>query len=254
MNHTFSINESLKYGWDTFKKNWKFLVPYFFIIALFEVVISYFGDTNVSPLGEGGVYIISLLGGVVGIFISAGIIKNSLKIFHGETVSIKKDFFPTRSDAWNYFSSNLAFVLVAILCFIPAFILGFVVFRKDIGFASILAFIIGFILLFFVSIIFAFWSQISIDHNKKWFASLKHSQRITKEHRSKILVFALVIGLINILGVICLGIGLFVSIPVSMLAWIYVYKKLDGQNDVHTDIVEQPVEIATSVPENTEKE
>lgn len=71
----------------------------------------------------------------------------------------------------------------------------------------------------------------------------------------------LVSGLVILLGLICLGVGLLVAVPVVSLAQVYVYKKLDAAyvakngvtvptpvpvpqaNDAVTDIEIQPEEI-----------
>jgi uncharacterized membrane protein len=43
-------------------------------------------------------------------------------------------------------------------------------------------------------------------------------------------------------GVLCLLIGLFVTIPTTMMAMVYVYRKLLGESDVPTEV--EPVEKA----------
>jgi uncharacterized membrane protein len=44
----------------------------------------------------------------------------------------------------------------------------------------------------------------------------------------KLLGFGIVLGLVNILGAIVLLVGLLVSIPVTALAFFYVYRKLEN--------------------------
>ena len=60
--------------------------------------------------------------------------------------------------------------------------------------------------------------------------ALKQSAVITKERKWTILGFFVVIGLVNIAGILALGIGLFVSMPVTFLASVWVYKWLDKRS------------------------
>jgi len=41
-----------------------------------------------------------------------------------------------------------------------------------------------------------------------------------------------VLGIINLLGLICLGVGLFATIPTTMVAMAFVYRKLLAQTEL----------------------
>ncbi len=56
--------------------------------------------------------------------------------------------------------------------------------------------------------------------------ALKESWRITDNHAWNLFLFLILIALLNILGVILLGIGLFVTVPISMIAYALLYRKL----------------------------
>jgi len=45
-------------------------------------------------------------------------------------------------------------------------------------------------------------------------------------------LFNLLLILINLLGAICLLIGLFVTIPTTMVAWAFVYRRLLAQTEI----------------------
>jgi uncharacterized membrane protein len=57
--------------------------------------------------------------------------------------------------------------------------------------------------------------------------ALKESKKLTEGKRMQLFYFVLAILGINLLGTLALGIGLFVSIPVSMLAMVHVYHTLE---------------------------
>lgn len=62
--------------------------------------------------------------------------------------------------------------------------------------------------------------------------AIKKSGEITMGSKGKLFWFGLLLGLINIAGAICLLIGLFITIPVTMVAMVYVYRKLMGELSV----------------------
>ena len=92
---------------------------------------------------------------------------------------------------------------------------------------------IGFILVIIPGIIamtmLIFASYLVIDRDLGPIAAIKESMRITKGHRWGLLGLILLAIVINILGAICLVVGIFVTIPVSTLAVIHAYRTLSQQ-------------------------
>jgi uncharacterized membrane protein len=250
MNSSFSISEALSYGWETFKKHWKFLVPYFLIILIIQFVFSYFGGEK-SPLGSGAI-LISIISLFVSIFISASIYKTMLMIYSNEKVSLSKNIFTTtRKETWKFF--KVAFCVG--LFYLPIFFTFPLIITLFFGGASISIMIILLLVLvyiLFISIIFGYALYISLDTSYKVIETVKYSFKITKGNVGKIFAFMIASGFVILLGLICLGIGLLVAIPVVSLAQVYVYKKLDAayqaKNGVapvapHTDVVPAPSAI-----------
>ena len=67
-----------------------------------------------------------------------------------------------------------------------------------------------------------------IDKKQEVIASLKQSAQLTDGVKWELLAFFIVTGAVNLLGLIALVIGLFITIPVTFMAYIYVYRKLTG--------------------------
>ena len=65
-----------------------------------------------------------------------------------------------------------------------------------------------------------------IDQGLGPIAALKESMKLTKGARWDILGFIFVGGIVSILGFLCLGIGMLVTIPVVYIAQAAVYKQL----------------------------
>jgi uncharacterized membrane protein len=58
---------------------------------------------------------------------------------------------------------------------------------------------------------------------------MKESKRITYGYKWPLLGFALVLALINLLGLLALVVGLLVSIPVTTLAFVHAYRALSNR-------------------------
>jgi uncharacterized membrane protein len=69
-----------------------------------------------------------------------------------------------------------------------------------------------------------------VDKKAGIIESLKRSWEITKGQAWNLFLFNLVLLAINLLGAICLLIGLLVTIPISELATAFVYRKLLSQS------------------------
>jgi uncharacterized membrane protein len=76
---------------------------------------------------------------------------------------------------------------------------------------------------------YVFTPFIVIDRGMKPFEALRESRRITNGHKWQLLLFFLVLGGVNILGALCILIGLLVTVPISGLATVYAYRYLERE-------------------------
>jgi uncharacterized membrane protein len=65
-----------------------------------------------------------------------------------------------------------------------------------------------------------------IDKNFKPMEAIKVSWKMTKGNTWNLFFFGILLGLINILGFLCLIVGLFITVPLTMLATTFVYRRL----------------------------
>ncbi len=90
--------------------------------------------------------------------------------------------------------------------------------------------IIGFALFIIPGIIaiigLSFAAYLVIDRDMGPVEAMKESLNITNGHRWNLLIFGLLIFFVNILGALAFGVGLLVTIPVSGLATVHVYRWL----------------------------
>lgn len=186
----FSIQESLKYGWEKFKANLELVL----LTTLFTLVLGFVGDKIH--------WVISVILIVVSIIVRIGYTKLFLRMSDDETPKFV-DIFKEYRLFWKYLVTSILQGLA---------ILG------------------GLILLIIPGIIFAikysFAPLILIDTKIDPIGAMKESTVLTKDKKWSLLGFYSVLALVNIAGILALGVGLLVSIPVSMFAHIFVYREL----------------------------
>lgn len=190
--YTFHFDKYLSEGWDLFRKEPGQLILYTLIVFAIS-------------LGLGLIPIVGSIGSIIiGPALNGGFFLGLRKIDRGEKAEIG-DFFKS----FDYLVPLLLFGLVSgalillgvVLLIIPGIWLG-------VGVA-----------LCYPLILFAkleFWDSIVLGVklvSKKWFSFFG---------------LLIVVGLINILGVICLGVGLLITVPFSMGVTYAAYKDIVG--------------------------
>lgn len=106
------------------------------------------------------------------------------------------------------------------------------IFWKYLGVSLLVSLVVfgGLILLvipgIFWAVRFSFAPFIIIDTRSGLITAMKESYAITKGSFWKILLFWITVGLLNIAGVIPFGLGLLITIPMTTLASVFVYRTL----------------------------
>ncbi len=189
--------ELLQIGWTKMKENFWFLV----LLLLLSIVLSTLGQETHA-------------GFIVDILISFVLTSAFLRISRGQKVDFKNIF-----DEMSWM--KLVHYLLASIIVGIFFVIGLVLFV-----------IPGVI----VGIMLSFVTNILVDENKgvawksmAFWTAIKKSVAMTKGIKWKLFVFFLVLLGINILGLLALGVGLFVTIPLSGIAMAVLYDKLKGR-------------------------
>jgi hypothetical protein len=203
----FSSKASIRYGWEAFKSRaWFYVGASLLIFLAYVVTGAIAGGIDAAVTGNfeeqslPGSVVNLLFGNLIGMGVSAFYLAA-----HDNPQGAEYSSLWHPRPFWSYLIANLAAgILIAI----------------------------GFVLLIVPGVIamlmFMFTSLIVIDREKGPIESMALSKQITKGHRWPLLGFILLLLLINILGVLALLIGLFVTIPVSMLAFVHAYRVLGG--------------------------
>ena len=203
----FSKGEAIRFGWNTMKRNLGFFIGLLIIVGLITVIpglLQLLMEKEAPDLS----LILSIVSVVLGIIIEMGMIKIALEFTDNSKAKLG-DLFSCVPLIPKYLIASILYGLIVlggmILLIIPAIIWG---------------------------IKFHFFSYFIVDKGEGPIEALKRSSSITMGAKWDLFLFALLIIGINILGLLALVIGLFATIPTSMVAIAFVYRKLLAQAEV----------------------
>lgn len=207
-----SVKESLRAGWLTFKSR-----PWIFIqaglILLVIQLLSSFTQSSLEELREGssgdpviifGGLAVSILAIGISFLVSMGEVNFFLRAQKETSSASLKDLWHPHP-FWKFVLASaltgLTIILGVILFIVPGIIAG---------------------------ILLTFFPFLVIEKNLGPIAAFKQSIALTKGNRWPLFWFSLAALGINILGFLALFVGLFVTIPVTYLAIVHIYRKLSA--------------------------
>ena len=200
----FSTGDAISFGWSNFKSNIGLFLGIMIILALLSVVFSFIENNLDSAFLR---FIISIIRFVVMTFVGFGCVKISLNV-HDKKQTAIGDLFSCS----NILLSGL---------------IGSFIFSLMTGIGFILLIVPG----IFLFLMFQFFGFFIVDKELGPIDAFKRSQELTSGVKMDLFLFDILIFVLNIVGVICLVIGLFVTIPISILASGYVYRKLSSEEE-----------------------
>jgi uncharacterized membrane protein len=197
----FSCSEAFKFGWETVKNNFGFFIGLTIIYGLIIFVPS--GIAESLKKTSTALYILTaIIASVINTIVHMGLVKILLNFHDGKNAKIS-DLFSCASLFLKYATGSILYALIAV------------------G---------GMLLLIVPGIIwmvqFSFCGYIIVDKMLGPIAALKRSSAITKGVKWQLFIFSLLFFGINILGMLALFVGLLVTLPLTMLAAVFVYRKL----------------------------
>ncbi|MGE0251534.1 MAG: YciC family protein [Dongiaceae bacterium] len=194
--------ESLRFAWQKTKENLGFLIV-FWLLYLALMAFASWALEIIFP-GEGGNETIrQILNWVTTIFLGMGVTKIHLDIVDGKKPSLN-DILATLPYFINFLITSTLYTLITIAGFILLIIPGVIWFYK-----------------YLLSPYFV------IDKNMDPIAALKASAKATRGEKFNLFILTSTFPLIIFLGVLALGIGILVAMPVVYLAQAYVYRRLE---------------------------
>ncbi|HEY1074165.1 MAG TPA: DUF975 family protein [Patescibacteria group bacterium] len=209
------MQDALKKGWELTKENFLFFVGLLIINFIFSYS-PYKESGSTSSLFSGrGEYqpIVEVLLTIIRTVVEMGTIRIVLKL-----IDNKK---PSYAEFFNQLNRFLPFFLASILYIV---LVG----------AGLILFIIPGIIF---ALTYQYYSYLILDKNMGIFEAFSKSAEITRGVRWQLFLFGLLLILVMIAGFLALGVGLFVAMPVTMVAQAYVYRYLVKHS--HKEIKEE---------------
>lgn len=198
----FSVGDAVSYGWTAY---WKFVGPMLLItivIIAVQLVVNVIGSATGSIAIQ---LIFTILGWVVSMILSMGLIRAALAVVRGQTPEVGM-LFETEG-LGNYIVAaiifGICFGIGLILCIIPGIIIG---------------------------IIWMFYGFLIVENPTLGPTdALKRSQEMTKGRIGELFVFGLALFGINLVGAILCGVGLLFTYGITAIAVAYAYRTLNGE-------------------------
>jgi uncharacterized membrane protein len=198
MQPAFTIKEAVSFGWKKTLEHWGFLALLtlgFFVISM---VIGGAAEEESA---------FSFIFEIANVFVSYlamyTFVRIGLRIYRGEAIAAR-DVFDINWQTFGLFIlSALVSLIVTGIGFILLIIPG-VILTVRLGFS-------GFALL---------------DQGLGPIEAIKKSWAMTRGYFWKLFGFSIVLGLINILGALALGIGLLITTPLCLIATVYAYERV----------------------------
>ncbi len=219
-------------GWATFKKNWKFIILAGLATAVIEIILNVIQrglqDHIVAEL------LAMILSMVIAIVIGLGWVKVLLAL--NRTGSASWATFETDSATWLraikvfvwYILYFAYYLIITVLPFIIVALIGHLTHVHILVIiGSVIAYIGLLLTAIYVALRYQFMYYVALDNpNLRSKAIFKKAGELTKGNLLQLFGFGIVLGFYNLLGLICLVVGLAVTIPVSKLAKAKVYDVL----------------------------
>ncbi len=214
----FANKEAIKYGWGIMKTNFWFFVGIIIVAGLIVGIPSNIADRLNDPdlclLG----FIFNIIAGVARAIISIGLIKIALIFLNKEKPEFK-ELFNFKGSFWRFIGGSILYGLIVVAGFVLLIIPGI-----------------------YWAIKYQWFGYCIVDQKLGPVQALKKSAQMTDTVKWQLLGFGLVMTGINILGFLCLFIGLFATIPTTLLATAFVYRKLLSQTESAQATIPAPQE------------
>jgi uncharacterized membrane protein len=207
MDRSFSRSDAIRYGWQTAKEN----IGYFIgLMILFFLINASFAFTDNELRSDNGhsnaVHAIFTIASMIFQQIMAiGLLRIAVGFCDQKKLPILM-LFSGWDCLWRYIGGAIIFVVLVMVGFILLIIPGiYIILRLQ---------------------LFSFFV---VDRDVGPIEAIMLSWSATRGVAGNLFVFHILLGLINILGALCLGIGVFWTFPLSMIAIAYVYRTLLAQ-------------------------
>jgi uncharacterized membrane protein len=209
--HTLSVGDCVRYAWETFKQRPWFLIGVPLLALIIGGIPGAFGPhAEIGPDGQLiqpplSVYgtVVTLISIVVSIFVSLGLTTFSLRAHDNVAAAQVSDLW-NPAPFWRYLGAYVLTVLAIALGFLALIVPGVI-----------------------LAVGLAFVPFLVIDRGLGPIEAMKESWRLTRGHKMQLFLLVLALIGITLLGLLALVVGVFVALPINMIAFAHAYRTLN---------------------------
>lgn len=201
----FSKSEAVLFGWNALKKNSRFFIGLLAIMIALNILFSLIMFSFSEEAPQALVMAAGIVFVIFETLIGMGIIKICLKFCDQEPARYG-ELFSAYPLLLNYIAGSIIYGIMVTTGLLFLVVPGLYLALKH-----------------------QFYSYSIIDQRKGPLQAIKMSGVLTEGVKWNLALFWLMLAGINILGMLALGVGLAVTIPLSWLATAYVYRRLQMQ-------------------------
>lgn len=201
MKHTALTKEAVRYGWDKTKKHWWFFATALAVLLIISGALPALWEAMLGRQ-EFVKGVMNIASTILQMIISLGLTRAALNIFDKDKPDVN-NFLPSLELLLKYILASLLYGLAVaigtILLIVPGIILG---------------------------VRLHFFGLLMVDKKMDAVAALKESYRLTEGHFWDLAILGLATGVLNMFGAMFFMVGLLVTVPISLMASCYAYRKL----------------------------
>lgn len=218
-----------KEAWAYAKKNVGKFAWLLVLIAIINLLNSGFENTHpIVWIVQGASTWLSFLLSLASAWLSMGLINVALRLFDNKEVSLW-DGIIGRTKTWKSFVAGLIRKVFVVIPCIPLFATVFMMNEAPKTPLETIVLVVCLLLLIpaiLLQVRLNFGTTLILDQDLGVWESIKTSRTMTKGSVRKLIVIGLVTGIVQVLGILTLGIGLFRTIPFMVLAQTLAYRAL----------------------------
>lgn len=199
----FSKKEAVKFGWQTFKKNWKFFVISLIIFWVASTIVDNI-FTSIAGRNEILSFVLNVALQIFQGLLLLGLARITLNLVDKKKISYRM--------LYESYPQLLQYVIATFLYYLM--VIGGLILLVAPG--------------LYLAVKFMYYPYAIVDKKVGALDSFKVSSKITKGNMWNQFLLGLIMMGIFILGFLFLGVGLFIAIPVALLGYAHVYRKLEN--------------------------
>jgi hypothetical protein len=236
--HPIDVRSCLRYGRQTFRQRRGWLmgiaaVP--IILGVAPRLILQHGGLSSPAIAVG-----AIVNGLVSVLVSLGTVSCFLKVHEDVQAARIADLWHPRGFV-SYLCVQILIWTMLVIVAMPLLAVMFVTHMQGGVAAAIVITALALSATFVIRYNFA--SILVVERGCGAIEALQESAKILRGQTARMLAFSMAVAVINLLGVLCFGVGVLVTVPISVIAWIHAFRQATGRQ-----LPENPTAAHESTP------